>query len=350
MRPLPQDPEKILIRSTNWIGDAVMTTPAVRTIREHFPDSEISLLVLPWVSDVFRHSPRVDRLISYDRQGRHQGVGGTVRLGRELGRERFDCAILLQNAFEAAFLARVARIPVRAGYTTDGRSLLLSHRVRKRPDIHTRHQVFYYQEMVAGLGMSPGANALELFIPAEISRQAREKLEQLSGGVFADRPLVGLNPGAAYGPAKRWPAEKYAALAARIVTELDGQVVVFGTAADNEAARQIQQAVDHPERVIDVTAKTDLIEAMAMIELCQAFVTNDSGLMHVAAALKVPLVAIFGSTDHIATGPFSQRSSVIRRPLACSPCKQPVCPEQHLQCLRLIGVDEVFAATATFLP
>ena len=123
MKPWPHNPKKILVRSTNWIGDAVMTTPAVRTIRENFPESEITMLVHPWVSDVFRYSPRVDRLFLYEKKGRHKGLQGMLQLAGELRQEQFDCAILLQNAFEAALITLVAGIPVRGGYTTDGRGL-----------------------------------------------------------------------------------------------------------------------------------------------------------------------------------------------------------------------------------
>ncbi|WP_232370890.1 lipopolysaccharide heptosyltransferase II [Desulfogranum marinum] len=348
-RSLPKNPGKILIRSTNWIGDAVMTTPAVRTIRENFPDSEISILVLPWVSDIFRCSPRVDTIITYDKKGRHQGLAGKWHLARELNAYNFDCAILLQNAFEAALITTLARIPCRGGYTTDARGLLLSHGVRKSAAIHKKHQVHYYQEMVQGLGLHPGDDALELFIPQSVQQATREKLLSITNGKIETSPLIGFNPGAAYGPAKRWPAQKYADLAGAICSNHEAYIAVFGTAADNEAAQCIKQSVPDPSKILDYTGKTNLIEAMALIEQCNAFVTNDSGLMHVAAALKVPLAAIFGSTDHIATGPFSNNSVIIRKPLPCSPCKQTHCPEKHLRCLREISPDEVLTAVTDLL-
>ncbi len=342
MKPFPANPKRILIRSTNWIGDAVMTTPAVRTIRENFPDSEISILVLPWVADVFKYSPRVDRLLYYERKDRHMGVMGKWRLGRELAGERFDCAILLQNAFEAALISCIAKIPVRGGYTTDGRRLLLTHGVNKAADIGSKHQVYYYQEMLQGLGLTPSQNTLEMFVPEEMQQNARQRLAQMSSAQ-GRRPIIGFNPGAAYGPAKRWPADQFAELAGRICMEMDADIAVFGTEADQETARQIRQSVTKPERILDFTGKTKLIEAIALIQCCSTFVTNDSGLMHVAAALDTPLVAIFGSTDHIATGPFSEHAIVVRKDLSCSPCKKTVCPLKHLNCLRSISPAEVLA-------
>ena len=325
-----------------------MTTPAVRTIRKNFPDAEITLLALPWVADVFRAGPRVDRIFLYEKQGRHEGLAGKWRLASELRKQGFDAAILLQNAFEAALITRLAGIPVRGGYTTDGRGLLLTHGVRKSADIDGRHQVHYYQQMLAGLGLQPGPDTLELFLDPRAASGVDQVLKQRLGKE-GRAPLVGLNPGAAYGPAKRWPAEKFADLARRICKQTNAQVAVFGTKADQEAAGLIRAAVADSSQVLDLTGKTDLATAMAWIDRCTAFVTNDSGLMHVAAALHTPTVAIFGSTDHIATGPFSDNAVIIRHPLDCSPCKKTHCPRQHFQCMESITAEEVFAAVEKIL-
>lgn len=301
------------------------------------------MLVLPWVGDVFRFSPHVDHLIVYDKTGPHKGIAGKWRLGRELAKYNFDCAILLQNAFEAAFITTVAGIPQRCGYTTDGRGLLLTHGVKKAPDIGLKHQVHYYQEIMAGLGLTRGSNTLEITLPEEHLQQASLRVQPSSTDNGSPAPLIGLNPGAAYGPAKKWPAKKYAELAGRLIQKLNARVAVFGTDADNEAAELVKTIAGVPENVLDFTGKTTLVEAMALIQQCDGFVTNDSGLMHVAAALQVPLAAIFGSTDHIATGPFAERAVVIRKEIECSPCKQTHCPKKHLNCLENITVDEVFA-------
>jgi len=327
-------PKNILIRSTNWIGDAIMTTPAVRTVRENFPEARISVLVQPWVADVFVASPHVDEIILYQKKGEHQGVVGMLRLARELAARRFDMAILLQNAFEAALLAWWAGIPVRCGYSRDGRRLLLTHPVRLTRERRQLHQVYYYQKLMADLGLKPGPDELFLRLPEEAELWATHFVDDHGPG-----PLVGLNPGAAYGPAKRWPAERYAALAGRLVRELGAQVLVFGTAADQPAAAAIQAAA--AGQVHELTGRTTLAQAMALIGRCRCFVTNDSGLMHVAAALKTPLVALFGSTDAVATGPFSDRAVVVQRHLACSPCLKTHCATDF-RCMLGIGVDEAF--------
>ncbi len=347
MEILPEGIRRLLVRSTNWIGDAVMTTPAVRTIRQNFPEAEITLLALPWVADVFSASPHIDRIVTYDKHGRHAGLRGKLVLAGDLRKEGYDAAILLQNAFEAAFITMMARIPVRAGYTTDGRGLLLTHGVKKSRDIKSRHQVHYYQEMLRGLGLDPGPDELELHLADADTLWAANFINQYTAGQGCR--IIGINPGAAYGPAKCWPAEKYAALAETLCNEPDVVIVVFGTNADRVAAGRIQEAVNNQLKVIDLTGKTTLGQALAMISRCSVFVTNDSGLMHVSSALKVPTVAIFGSTDHIATGPFSDNASIIRTELDCSPCLETHCPKRHFRCMEDIGVEDVAQAVHAYL-
>jgi len=337
-----RSPRNILVRSTNWIGDAIMTTPAVRSIRRAFPDARISMLCKPWVADIFASSPFVDEVILYEKESRHRGVGGLLRLAAELEERRFDLAILLQNAFEAALISWLAKIPVRAGYRRDGRGWLLTHGVKIDPEIRKRHQVYYYQGLLQGLGIDPGPDELFLALPSQTEGWARRLLGSRPG-----RVVVGMNPGAAYGPAKRWPAERYAELAARLVREFDASILVFGTRADQGAAQVIKEA--SPKRVVDFAGRTSLAEAMALVKCCDCFVTNDSGLMHVAAALNVPQVAVFGSTDEIATGPFSRRAKVVKKPLPCSPCLKPRCRMKDYRCMLEVTVDEVWENVAELI-
>ena len=327
-----------------------MTIPAVRSIRNNYPDAEITLLALPWVADVFAASPWVDNIFLYEKNGRHHGVRGRLRLISELRKEKFAAAVLLQNAFEAALVTFLAGIPARGGYNTDGRSLLLTHRVKKPPGIKGKHQVYYYQEMIAGLEILPGDNRLELFPGSEAVAAARKGLEHFLRieNKGSSLPIIGLNPGAAYGPAKRWPAEKFALLAGKVCRELGGIVIVFGTDVDTRAAGIIKDG-SVSERVLDLTGKTALATAMAYIDLCNVFVTNDSGLMHVAAALATPTAAVFGSTDHIATGPWCDQFRIIRHSMGCSPCKKTHCPQGHLRCMEDITPEQVFAAVGELL-
>jgi len=366
------NPKKILIRSTNWIGDAVMTTPAVHTIRENFPDAEITMLAVPWVADIFSLSPDVDKVFVYDKKHLYQGkVKGPINLAKDLKKEKFDAAILLQNAIEAAVIAKMAGIPIRAGYKRDGRGPLLSHGVTISDETRKKHQVHYYQDMLNSLGLTPGPDHLRLPLPDDLMQWAHELVDSFNymspftmddlqqGKEIPDPaelktlktsetpiPVIGFNPGAAFGPAKQWPVEKFAQLAA-IITHNYGEsgcvIMVFGTDVDKEAAQTIKDfSIRTPYHVQDMTGKTNLQQAMALIKCCDAFVTNDSGLMHVAAGLDVPSIAIFGSTDHIATGPYSKKAKIIRREMECSPCLKTHCPLKHLNCLETITSMDVY--------
>ncbi len=369
---LAQKPGKILIRSTNWIGDAVMTTPAVHSIRKNFPHAEITMLAVPWVADVFAASPDVDSIYIYDKKEKYAGkLKGPLSLAKDLRRHGFDAAILLQNAFEAALIAKLAGIPVRAGFIRDGRGLLLSHGVGITPETRAKHQVHYYQDMLRGLGLTPGPDHLRLPVSEELSRWAQEMIAAMKyqkalsspellkdaeklgisrlntgGEKGGNVPLIGFNPGAAFGPAKRWPTGKFGQLAdliARHHGDSGCVILVFGTEADRAAAEEIQQfSVRTPNHVLDLTGKTSLQQAISLIDACDAFVSNDSGLMHVAAALNTPTIAIFGSTDHIATGPYSDNAVILRREMECSPCLQSHCPKEHLKCLESISAVEVY--------
>ena len=332
--------KRLLIRSTNWIGDAVMTTPAVRAIRANFPAAHIGMLAKPWVAPVFDHSPHVDEVIVYEAGGRHAGIGGTIRLAKDLRRYRFDAAILLQNAIEAALIAFMAGIPIRIGFDSDSRRALLTHPVRRSPAVRAIHQTGYYLEMLAGAGLVKGSPHLELHLNPADRRRVGRMLE--ARGIGPGRRLIGLNPSATYGPAKQWFPERYAALGDRLQRELGATILIFGGPQDRELGDTITARMATP--AVDLSGRTSLGEAMALIGRCHAFVTNDSGLMHVAAALNVPQVAIFGSTNSTTTSPFSPTSRIVRVPIDCSPCMQPVCPLGHMNCMRFVTVEMVVDA------
>jgi len=336
---------RLLIRSTNWIGDAVMTTPAVRSIRNNFPHAHISMLAKPWVAPVFAHSPQVDDIIEFDANGRHRGVTGILRLSKDLRRFRFDAAVFLQNAAEAALIAFMAGIPRRIGFDTDARRLLLTHPVRCTPSIKAIHQTGYYLEILKGVGLHTGAQTLELNLGAADKQKARQVLRD--HGMGPDAPIIGLNPSATFGPAKQWFPRRYAALGERLHREYDATMLIFGGPSDRDLGGRISGMMNAP--CIDLSGRTSLGEAMALIDRCDAFVTNDSGLMHVAAALNTPLVAVFGSTNSSTTSPYADSSRIVRVPMDCSPCMQPVCPLGHMNCMKAVSVEMVTDALSALL-
>lgn len=338
--------EKILIRGTNWIGDVVMTLPAVAAIKKTWPQARIAVLAKPWVAEVYRLSPDVDEIVPFTQPGNHSGVMGKWRLTRELRRYRFDGAILLQNAIEAAILALLAGIPIRAGYNSDVRGPLLTHSVRRTREIRRGHQIDYYLEMVRALGCAPAGRNVRLRPGKDYTETAARLLGTFGITEAAGRPLIGIAPGAAYGPAKKWFPERFAAVADRLIDDTGAQGLLFGSGGDRTSTDAVAKNARHP--LIDIAGKTDLKEAIALMARCDLFISNDSGLMHVAGALGIPTLAIFGSTNPAATSPVGDRSVVIHHPVACGPCLKPVCPTDF-RCMERIGVDEVYAAARKLL-
>ncbi|WP_330217045.1 lipopolysaccharide heptosyltransferase II [Geobacter pickeringii] len=330
---------RILVRSTNWIGDAVMTTPALRAIRESFPGARVTLLANSLVAPLFTVHEAVDDVIVYDRRGAHAGLGGKLRLARELRTRRFDLAILLQNAVDAALIAWLARIPRRMGYRTDGRGPLLTHGVPVDEHVRQLHHVEYYLAMLGRFGVATRDRSLALFTTPDEDAAVEELLQ--SHGMKKGDFLLGINPGATYGAAKRWYPERFAAVADELSRRWGARVVVTGGPGEAAIAADIAAAMTVPPLVM--AGKTSVRELMALIKRCDFFITNDSGPMHIAAAFGVPLVAVFGSTDHTTTSPWSDRAVIVRRDTDCAPCLLRECPTDH-RCMTAVTVDDVVEA------
>lgn len=329
-----------MVRATNWVGDAVISLPALEALRTRFPDTEIVVVAKPWVAELYTNHPALFRLMVYDPEGEHRGRRGFARFVEGLRRENFEAAVLFQHAFHAAWMAWRASIPVRIGYRTDGRGLLLTEAVRVPPRGYLGHQSSEYLELLFRSGIlehRPGA-VCEVRLPVTKGerRSAVEALKAL--GLGGPRCFVGLNPGASFGPAKRWPVDRFAALGDRLVGALGADVLVFGSKAERPLAEAVGRAMQHTPLVLAGT--TTLRQWMALTEQCRLVVANDSGPMHVAAAVGVPVVAIFGSTDEHATRPLSRWARVIKQPVPCSPCGLRQCPIDF-RCMLGVTVDEV---------
>lgn len=334
---------KILVRATNWVGDAVMALPALEAIRRHEPLAHIAVLARPWVAELYRDQGFADRLIVFDHAGRHAGLGGAERMARELRCERFDVALLLQNAFQAAWLAWRAGIPQRIGYARDRRSWLLTQAVElPRPGEIPSQEPYYYLELLRRAGwleQLPQVSAVTMRVSDEAQRNGESKLRAAGGRQGARR--VAMAPGAAFGAARCWPVERFAALADRVIAELDADVVLVGSAADRDTTQRI--ATGMRRKPIVLAGQTTIGELPGVLRACHAFVGNDSGAMHVAAAVGLPVIGIFGPTDPEATAPLSGRMTVVREPVECSPCFLRACPVDH-RCLTRIEVERVFHA------
>ncbi len=332
---------RIVVRANNWIGDVVLSTPAFHALRARFPRAEISVLAKPWVIPILRHNPDIDRILLYDAQGRHRGLLGVHRLGRDLRAERFDAAFLFQRAFEAAWIARIGRIPVRVGYDTDGRRWLLTHAVPASRETLLVHRVEHNLALLEAVGIPAANRELVLCAGGADLNRARTRLAGL--GIGMDERLFGLSPGATFGSAKRWPAERFAAVAEALAGQGRARGLVFGGPSEKSIGDEVVRKAPRAN-LVNLAGLTDLEEAVALIGLCGLFLTNDSGLMHAAAALDVPLAAVFGPTDPRTTAPWSRRHVLIRKEgVLCSPCLKRDCDKDH-RCMDLITVEDARSA------
>ncbi len=344
-KKIPFDTRKpVLIRGTNWIGDVIMTLPAISAVRHSLPRSRITVLAKPWVAELYRISPDVDDVIEYKSPGIHDGIAGKLRLAGQLKKRNFAMAILLQNAIEAAIIAWLARIPLRMGYNSDGRGVLLTHSVQRTREIRAIHQIHYYLEMLKSLGFQPAGEAPCLSMDGEFKKISQDILNRHH--IKPDDTLIGMAPGATFGPAKMWFPERFAEVGDKLVDTFSAKIILFGSKGDKERAESLQQYSKN--LFINLAGTTSLKEAIALIAACRLFITNDSGLMHLAGALGIPLVAVFGPTNPVTTSPVGEKSIVIHHDIACSPCLKKVCPTDF-RCMDMIGVDEVFSAAEGLL-
>ena len=337
--------EKILVRAPNWIGDVVMCLPALDALKKRFGDSEISVLAQPLVAPLFEMSPVVEGVIIYDKETAHRGLFGRIALAKELRAMGFSKAVLFQNAFDAAFIARLARVPERIGYDRDMRGLLLTKPVPYSGEDKQGHHVRYYMNLVKALGcvVDERAVAETLTVPAEEVSKVDEFLGEK--GVATGRTLIGAAPGASFGPAKVWPAENFSKALTLLSKKLDATPIIFGAASDADASAKVAAGLKEAGvKFINLTGKVSLVESMAVMSRLRIFLSNDSGAMHVASALGINTVAVFGSTDPVLTGPLSKNATVVSKKMDCAPCFKRKCPYGHYECLTSVTPGEVAAA------
>jgi len=332
---------KILIRATNWIGDAVMSLPAIRAVRARFPQAHIAVLARPWVGDLYAREKCIDRVLPYLPAKGARDFAAKFRFAASLRREQFDCAILLQNAFEAAAVVRLAAIPHRIGYARDGRGWLLTAAIPvPRAGEIPRHERFYYLELLRRAGILdeiPPVPVIQLECADAAAREGAARFERLGIPPAA----IGVSPGAAYGGAKRWLSERFAE-AARLMQEAKGgSIVLFGSPDERQLCETVAESIRAADGAVwNLAGQTSLAEFIQLAAACRVFLTNDSGAMHVASALGVPTIAIFGATDDSTTGPAGECVRVIRHSVDCSPCLLRECPIDH-RCMTGVTAERV---------
>lgn len=366
-----QTPKRLLVRGVNWLGDAVMTTPALLRLRERFPDAHVTLLTPGKLRDLYLHHPAVDETISF---GPEEGVRS---VGRKLRAGNFELAIVLPNSPRSALEVWWAGIPQRIGYSRPWRNLFLTRTVATRPG-HVKmrkrnldeirrlvaatpsspgreggasvaggygaHQLHEYLHLVAALGAPAAILPPQLLVKDEEVRIVAERF-RLNG----QTRWLGINPGAEYGPAKRWPIDYFAGVANELYRKLGCAFLIFGGKGDVPLAEQLLALLPTPAskgHVVSLAGKTSLRELMALLKLCRGLLTNDTGPMHVAAALGTPVVVPFGSTSPELTGPGlpgDTRHRLLKSSAPCSPCFLRECPIDF-RCMKGITVEQVTAA------
>jgi heptosyltransferase II len=320
---------RIMIRATNWVGDAIMALPALRAIRQRHADAQISIVARAYVADIYRDQQVSDELIHYDPSGEHHGWSGREKLVADLRARKFDIALFLQNAFDAAWLAWRAQIPQRIGYARDARSLLLTKAIRvpKLGEIPP-HEKFYYLELLRRAGWLnelPDEQHITLRVPDANRQRAAQILLEAGSRPHAARIAVGA--GASYGSAKCWPPDRFAKALNSLLSHADADIILFGTTGELPVSAAINAELQrHP---INLTGKTSIADLPALLSQCHLFLGNDSGAMHVAAAVGLPVVAVFGPTDPQGTAPVTPHLTIVQQKPYCSPCFLRRCPTDH---------------------
>ncbi len=333
------EPRNIVIRGPNWVGDAVLSVPAIKAVRACFPDSRITLLVRPWVGGLFHSATFIDEVWTRPKPK----IREWFDTAGEIRRKGFDLALLLPNSFESALTVFAAGIPERAGYATGGRGFLLTRRAAL--PIEKRHQVAYYLDLVRSVFGAVEDPTIEIVATENEQSAAKRLLE--SEGLDPQAGLLVLNPGAAFGSAKRWHEDRFAQVADQVVEEFQLQTVVVGSASETPIADRIRTLMQH--RAVALTGRTDLQTLLGVLSMASMTITNDSGPMHISAALGIPTIAVFGSTDPDVTRPVGPRTRVVRHEVSCSPCLLRECPIDH-RCMEAVTVDDVFEAAKAMCP
>ena len=345
----PEQIKRVVVRGTNWVGDAVMTVPALRELRRLLPDAHITLVSRPGTADIFIDADFIDEVLVYDRAG----LGSAWTQASEWRRRRFDLALLFQNAFEAAAIAFLARVPRRIGYDADRRGKLLTQAIPLPAWKDERHEIFYYLNLVAELERilcganveSAGSIAPQFALAVSSDRRHRAKEFLREHGLRPDAPLVLLCPGSINSRAKRWPAERYAAVADHFAAT-GASVALIGSPAEMEVSNEV--SLHTIKKPIVLTGKTSVAEATAIISVADVLITNDTGPAHIGSAVGTPTLVIFGPTNPLTTRPFAPNAEIIRHKPDCAPCMLRDCPIDD-RCMTAITPEEVFARAGAMI-
>jgi heptosyltransferase II len=334
-------PANILVRVPNWLGDTVMAAPAVSAVRKIFPRVRLTILAREIFAPFWRDFPGVDQVLSLGAE--HRGVFGFFKKAAEIKKHRFDTALILPVSFSSAFLPFLAGIPVRIGWSGEARDLFLTHLI-DRPNERKKHLVLEYIDLVQqAFGKTLVKETVRLSAP-RLSGALKESAK-FFGKSSPNKRWIALAPGATYGLSKRWPLANWMDLVKLLLAEKKESLLILGGKEETEYLEPLVQSIPQAQKhsVISLVGRTTPLQLAAVLKQCRLLITNDTGPMHLAAAVGTPTVALFGSSSPAWTGPFGKGHQVIYKNVECSPCFQKICPIGY-ECLTGISVDAVIKA------
>lgn len=334
---------RVFVRGVNWVGDAIMATPALRELRRTFAGSHITLMVRPWVAAVYEHSPDIDELWAMDDSTSTKNFLAAVKRVRQ---GKFDFGIAFNNSTRSALLMAMGQIKHRIGHARGSRSIFLTNKISVPAALLKAHEVHYYLNLVNWLGDEKPEPPKLVLIPGETEwTEAAAILKQR--GIQSGKMWIGIAPGAINSEAKLWLPERYAELADRFHREAKAEVMLLGSEKEKKTLDKVEGLCKTP--VCNLAGALNLGQVIALMSRLHAFIGNDSGAMHIAAALGLPTVAIFGPTNWETTAPFSQKAKLVRHAVECSPCMLRTCPIDH-PCMTGIHVEDVVRSFSELAP
>jgi heptosyltransferase-2 len=331
-------PQNIIVRMPNWVGDMVMATPVLTDLRNAFPEAQLTAMCRSPISDLLQEDLAINELFSFTKTSRLVRRDEKKNILDRLRKGQYDLGLILPNTFSSAWWFWQGNVKVRIGYDGAARRALLSHPVERPQNVDKQHLIVTYKHLLTPLGIAISDTKPRLYLKETELEQTKILLSQ--HGIKPHHKIVGINPGAAYGSAKCWLPERFREVTTRLLQDKDVIVVYFGDLVTSNLVKEVCQGLS--TRVVNMAGLTSLRELACLISLCNVLLTNDSGPMHIAGALNIPIVALFGSTSSVVTGPW-QESTVIQKHVECAPCYRRTCPIDF-RCMKQIEVDEVVQA------
>ncbi len=338
MKIHPEDIKKILVRTPNWLGDAVMALPAIAALEKAFPKASLTLFAHSRVAGIYGLEKRREEVTVYNPQGIHRGITGTSKLVKDLRQRHYDLAVIFPHSFSSAWMSFLARAKERLGYIAEGRGRLLTIRLPLPKDYRKRHLTESYLDLIRTLGIEVKASAPHLALDPEVKREGGAFLQE--AGIPRGSKLIGLGPGATFGDAKRWDPERFAEVGRKLGAK-GYRLVLLGVKEEKALCERISEGIG--EKTVNLAGKTDLRLLAGVISQCAAFLSNDTGVMHLASGIGIPVVGLFGSTSPEWTRPLGRSKVIYKRPY-CSPCFARICPDKSRRCWKAIEAGEVLSA------